>query len=77
MKRKHWIYLILTASLCSCYNRKDINDYSGNVVVKRHQGFDGLEDSYYVLKNIQTGKVIHISVEPSMADIYQVNDTIK
>ena len=58
------------------YNRKDINEYIGKIVIKNHCGFDGLEDSYYILKDIN-GKVNKVSVEPTMCDIYHAGDTIK
>ena len=83
MKNTKNTILILTAVLItSChgnffnYDRKDINEYHGKIVVKQHCGFDGLEDSFYVVKD-NNGTIEKVSVEPCFCDLYNIGDTIK
>ena len=59
------------------YPKSNINDIHNCVVLKQHCGFDALGTNCYVVKDLKTGIIRTINVQPSECDIYHKNDTIK
>lgn len=53
-----------------------INNVHNCVILKQHCGFDGLETSYYIVKDLNSGIIRTVNVNLNECNIYKENDTI-